>query len=156
MTNSPRIIAGGRSFHPYGCRSKEEEVVSPTVDNSSSPLPGVPPASGTAAEQKPPGAVLEHRAPQLVLGHPAEEAPHENAGLSRARCVAVLGPLRGHQAPCQGPGNLHHAARLHLSTDSRAYRCLLLSAGKILPAPRNSTHLSFSLLTFQCPVTAPW
>lgn len=95
----PRIIAGGRNFHPYGCRSKEEEVVSPTVDNSSSPLPGVPPASGTAAEQKPPGAVQEHRAPQLVLGHPLEEVPHENAGLSRGRCVVVLGPLRRHQAP---------------------------------------------------------
>lgn len=68
----------------------------------------------------------------------------------------VLGPCRGHQTSWQGPGNLLHAARLHLSTDSRVYRCLLLSAGKTPPAPENSTHLSFSLLTFQCPVIAPW
>lgn len=87
-----RIIAGGRSFHSYGCRNKEKEVVSPTVDNSS-PLPGVPPASRTAAEQKPPGAVLEHRAPQLVLGHPGEEVPHENAGLPRGCCVVSAGTM---------------------------------------------------------------
>ena len=68
----------------------------------------------------------------------------------------VLGPWRGHQTSWQEPGNLLHAARLHLPTNSRVYRCLLPSAGKIPPAPRNSTHLSFSLLTFQCPVTAPW
>lgn len=64
-----RIIAEGRSFHSYGCRNKEEEVVSPTVDNSSSPLPGVPPASGTAAQQKP-------------LSCPGTQGPTAGAGTS--------------------------------------------------------------------------
>lgn len=137
-----RIIAGGRSFPSLWLQKQRREVLSPTVDNSSSPLPGVPPASGTAAEQKPPGAVQEHRAPQLVLGHSLlEEAPHENAGLSSGRCVVVLGPLSTLPLWTR---KLLHAARLHLSTDSRAYRCLLLFAGKIPPATRNSTCLSFS------------
>lgn len=149
-----RNVAEGRSFYPHGCRNKEEEVVSSTARSSSSPLPGASRSQRDccrgAATWSSPGTRGSH---SWCWDIPNGKHRWQR-WLAKGTLWLVLAPLRGHHVPLQAPGNLH-AAMLHLSKATRAQRCPLLSAGKIPPAPRNSTSVSSALLTFQYPVSAP-
>lgn len=83
-----------------------------------------------------------------------EEAPHENAGLSRGRCVVVLGPLRG--TKLYGPGNLLHVLQgcTCLRTQERTGVYIIIWLERY-HQQLETACLSFSLLTFRVPVTAP-